>query len=71
VCLPEKIFEEEDHMMKAEGLEFRSEDIQNDAVHEIREHNFPWLELATRNRDGCSDPSCKNLNLIQTLGWRH
>jgi hypothetical protein len=28
VCLPEKIFEEEDHMMKAEGLEFRSEDIQ-------------------------------------------
>jgi hypothetical protein len=69
-----KIVEEKDHMMKDEGLGFRTVrtmDIQDGAVHEIGEHNFPWLELDTRNQDGCSSPSCKNLNLIQTLGWKN
>jgi hypothetical protein len=46
-------------------------ELQNGAVHEFGEHNFSWLELATINQDGCSSPGCKNLNLIQTLGWRH
>jgi hypothetical protein len=65
-----KIFEEEDHMMKDGGLAFRTTDIQDGAVHEIREHNFPWLKLAKRNQDGCYSSGCKNLNLIQTLDWR-
>jgi hypothetical protein len=38
-------------MMKDQGLGFRTADIQDGAVHEIGEHNFPWLELATRNLD--------------------
>jgi hypothetical protein len=62
------IFEEGDHMMKDRGLGFQTTDIQNDAVPEIGEHNFPWLELATRNQDGCSSPGCKNWNLIQIPG---
>jgi hypothetical protein len=60
MCLPNGAV----HMMK-DG------ELQNGAVHEIGEHNFSWLELATINQDGCSSPGCKNLNLIQTLGWRH
>jgi hypothetical protein len=63
-----KIFEEDDYMIKDGELGFRTEDIQDGAVHEIGEHNFPWLKLARRNQDGCSSPGCKNLNLIQTLG---
>jgi hypothetical protein len=35
------IFEEGDHMMKDGGLSFRTADIQDDAVLEIVEHNFP------------------------------
>jgi len=66
-----KIFEEGDHMMKDEGFGFQTADIQDGAVHEIEENNFPWLELATRNQDGCSSLGCKNLNLIQTLSWRN
>jgi hypothetical protein len=62
-----KIFEEDDHMMKDGGLDFQIADIQDGAVHEIMEYNFPWLELAIRNQDGCSSPGCKNLNLIQTF----
>jgi len=58
-------------MMKDGRLGFQIADIQDGAVHEIVEHNVPWLELATRNHDGCSSPGCKNLNLIQTLGWRY
>jgi hypothetical protein len=58
-------------MMKDGGLGFRTANIKDGAIHEIVEYNFPWLELATRNQDGCSSPSCKNLNLIQTLSWRH
>jgi len=49
----------------------RTTDIQDGVDHGIGEHNFPWLELATRNQNGCSNPSCKNLNLNQTLGWRN
>jgi hypothetical protein len=63
-----KIFEEADHMIQDGGLGFQIADIQDGAVHKIVEHNFQWLELATRNQDGCSNPGCKNLNLIQTLG---
>jgi hypothetical protein len=44
------IFEEGDHMMKDRGLGFRTVDIQIDAVPEIGEHNFPWLELAREIR---------------------
>jgi hypothetical protein len=54
-----KIVKEEDYMMKDQGLVFRTTDIQDGAVHEIGEHNFSWLKLATRNQDGCSSPSCK------------
>jgi hypothetical protein len=46
----------------------RTADIQNDAVPKIGEHNFPWLELATRNQNGCSSPACKNWNLNRTPG---
>jgi hypothetical protein len=53
------------------GLGFRIVDIQDGAVHEIGKHNFSWLELATRNQNGCSNPGCKNFNLIQTPRWRH
>jgi hypothetical protein len=35
-------------------------DNQDDAVHGIGEHNFSWLELATRNQNGCSNRGCKN-----------
>jgi len=35
VCLPIKIFEEEDHMMKDGGLGFRTADIQDGADHGI------------------------------------
>jgi hypothetical protein len=66
-----KIFEEDDHMVKDRRLGFRTANIQDGAVHEIVEHNFPWLELVTRKQDGYSSPGCKNLNLIQTLGWRY
>jgi hypothetical protein len=55
--LPMMIFEEEDHMMKDGGLGFRTADIQDDAILEFEEHNFPWLELATRNHNGCPSPS--------------
>jgi hypothetical protein len=57
--------------MKDRVLGFQIADIQDDAVHEIVEHNFPWLELATRNQDSYSSMGCKNLDLIETLGWRH
>jgi hypothetical protein len=50
---------------------YRTGNIQDGAIHGILEHNFPWLELATRNQDGCFSPGCKNLNLIRTLGWRN
>jgi hypothetical protein len=53
-------------MMKDEGLGFQTVDIPDSVVHEIEENNFPWLELAMRNQDGCSSLGCKNLNLIQT-----
>jgi hypothetical protein len=66
-----KIVEENDHMMKDEGLDFRTANIQDGVVHEIGKHNFPWLELATRNQNVCSSSGCKNLNLIQTLNWRN
>jgi hypothetical protein len=36
-----KIVEEEDYMMKDQGLGFRTADILDGAVQEIREHNFP------------------------------
>jgi hypothetical protein len=55
-------------MLKDGELVFQITDIHDGAIHEIGEHSFPWLELATRNQDGCSSLGCKNLNLIQTLG---
>jgi len=57
--------------MKDEKIGDRTTDIQDGAVHSIGEHNFLWLELAMRNQNGCSSSSCKNWNLIQTLGWRN
>jgi hypothetical protein len=50
---------------------YRTVNIQDSTVHGIGEHNFSWLELATRNQDGYSSPDCKNLNLIRTLGRRN
>jgi hypothetical protein len=47
---------------------YRTANIQHGIVHCIGEHNFLWLELATRNQNGCSSQGCKNLNLIRTLG---
>jgi len=41
-------------------IDYRTVDNQDSAVPETGEHNFQWLELATRNQDGCSNPSCKN-----------
>jgi hypothetical protein len=35
--------------MRDEKIGYRTADIQDSAVHCIGEHNFPWLELATRN----------------------
>jgi hypothetical protein len=55
-----KIVEKNDHMMKDEGLGFRTVDIQNGAVHQIGEHSFLWLELATINLDGWSSPTVKS-----------
>jgi hypothetical protein len=49
----------------------RTVDIQDGAVHGIGEHNFPWLELATTNQNGCSSSGCKNYNLNQTSSWRN
>jgi hypothetical protein len=46
-------------------------DIQDGAVHGIREHNFLWLDLVMRNQNGCSNAGYKNLNLIQTPSWRN
>jgi hypothetical protein len=36
-------------MMKEWKMDYQTTDIQNGAVHEIGEHNFPQHELATRN----------------------
>jgi hypothetical protein len=56
-----------DCRMKDEKISHRTANIQDGAVHGIGKHNLPWLELATRNQNGCSSLGCKNLNLIQTL----
>jgi hypothetical protein len=50
---------------------YRTANIQDGAIHGIREHNFPWLELTTRNQNGCSNPSRENWNLNQTPSWRN
>jgi hypothetical protein len=57
--------------MKDGKIDYRIVDNQDSAVPETGEHNFQWLELATRNQDGCSSPSCNNWNLNQTQGWRN
>jgi hypothetical protein len=57
--------------MKDGKIDHRIADIQNDAIPEIGEHIFPWLELATRNQNGCSSPDGKNWNLNRTPGWRN
>jgi hypothetical protein len=46
--------------MKDGKIGYRIADIQDGAVPKIREHNFQWLELATRNQNGCSGTGCKN-----------
>jgi len=50
--------------MKDEKIDYRTADNQDGAVLEIRENNFPWLKLATRNQDDCSSPGCKNWDQI-------
>jgi hypothetical protein len=57
--------------MKDGEIGYRTADNQDGAVLEIGEHNFPWLEVATRNQDGRSSPGCKNRNLNQIPGWRN
>jgi hypothetical protein len=49
--------------MKDGKIGYRTVDNQDGVVLEIGEHNFPWLELTTRNQDGCFSPGCKNWNL--------
>ena len=51
--------------MKDGKIGYQTVDNQDSAVPEIREHNFPWLELAMRNQDGRSSPGCKNWDLHQ------
>ena len=51
--------------------DFWTADIQDDAVHKIREHNFQQHELAMRNQNGCSSLGHKNLHLIQTQSWKN
>jgi hypothetical protein len=51
--------------MKDEKIGYRTADNQDGAVLKIGEHNFPWLELATRNQDDCSSPGCRNWDLHQ------
>jgi hypothetical protein len=46
--------------MKDGNIGHRSVDIQYGAIHGIGEHNFPWLELAMTNQDGCSSSGCKH-----------
>ena len=58
-------------MMKDLKKDYRTAGIQNGAVRQIREHNFLQHEIATKNRNGCSSLGYKNLNLIQTQGWRN
>ena len=55
-------------MMKDLKKDYRIAGIQNGAVRQIEEHNFPYHEIATKNRNGCSSLGYKNLNLIQTQG---
>ena len=57
--------------MKDLKKDYRTADIQNGAVCQIGEHNFPQHEIATKNQNGCSSLGYKNLNLIQTEGWRN
>ena len=57
--------------MKAWKIGCQIADIQNSAVHKIGEHNFSQHELATKNRNGCSNLNYKNLNLIQTQSQRN
>jgi hypothetical protein len=40
-------------------IDDRTADIQDGVVHGIGERNL-WLELAMRNQNACSSPSCKN-----------
>jgi hypothetical protein len=49
----------------------RTADIQDGAVHGIGEHNFPWLELATRNQNGFSNKGFNNWNFNKNAGWRN
>ena len=57
--------------MKDLKRDYWTVDIWNGAVRKIREHNFSQHEIATKNRNGCSSPGCKNFNLIRTQGWRN
>jgi hypothetical protein len=60
--------------MKDGKIGYRTADNRDGAVLEIGEHNFPWLELATRNQDDCSSPGCKKLGFasnprLEKLGF--
>jgi hypothetical protein len=59
-----------DCMMKDEGIGYQTADSLNGAIHKVGEHNFSWLELATRNYNNYSSLGCKNWNLIQISSWR-
>jgi hypothetical protein len=43
------ILVEDNCKMKEWNIGYQTTNIQDGAVHEIGEHNFPWLELVTRN----------------------
>jgi hypothetical protein len=57
--------------MKEWNIGYQTANIQDGAVHEIGEHNFPWLELVTRNQNGCTSSGWENWNLIQTTSCRN
>jgi hypothetical protein len=43
-----------DCRMNEGKIGYRTANIQDGTVYGIGEHNFLWLELATRNQDDCS-----------------
>ena len=58
-------------MMEDLKKDYWTADMQNGAVCKIGEQNFSQHEIATKNWNGCSSLSYKNLNLIQNQGWRN
>ena len=50
-------------MMKDLKKDYQTAGIQNGAVRQIGEHNFPQHEIATKNQNGCSSLGYKKFEL--------